>query len=262
MSIRRINSTGRKRIAREDARILVHPDPDGVLAFDARLDLSDYALPGDADVFVEAYRQTTFMRFPHGTVAAPHPTGETSCRLTDFTSGDGLLFRVKVTSTDERSGILLAEGDRIPVSDDEEQPDNRIALLPPAPGELGQETWRVDFAGANGPLLLVNSRVGDWKALAASPLFRSLVYAAAMRQILWHIYKVEQIRDLDDAQDWRCRWLSFAAALPGGGDPPLASGDDDEWDEWITSAVESFTRQHQMLDHLKPELERIRGESG
>ena len=160
-------------------------------------------------------------------------------------------MRVKVTSTGDRAGVLLAKGDRIPVSDDEEQPDNRIALLPPAPAELGQETWRVDFDGANGPLLLVNSRVGDWKAVAASPLFRSLVYPAAMRQVLWYIYKVEEIRTIDDAGDWQCRWLAFAAALPGVGDPPLTSEDDEMWKEWITEAAESFARQHQMLDHYK-----------
>src|SRR5437879_1140605 len=148
MSIRRINSTGRKRILREDARIFVRADSDGVLSFDATLNLTDYGLPDDANVFVEAYRQTSLMRFPHGTVAAPQPAHGLARRLTEFTSRDGLLWRVKVTSTGDRAGVLLAKGDRIPVSDDEEQPDNRIALLPPAPAELGQETWRVDLDGA------------------------------------------------------------------------------------------------------------------
>src|SRR5258708_2775968 len=134
MSIRRVNSTGRKKIVRQDARIFVRADSDGVLTFDAVLDLTDYDLPNDATVFVEAYRQTTFMRFPHGTVAAPQPSHDSSARrLADFASGDGLLFRVKVTSTGERAGVLLAEADRIPISDNEEQPDNRIALLPIAP---------------------------------------------------------------------------------------------------------------------------------
>ena len=251
MPIRRINSTGRKKILREDAQIFVRPDSDGVLIFEATLDLSNYGLPDDANVFVEAYRRTSFMRFAHGTVAAPHPPHDLSRRLTEFTSRDGLLWRVRVTSTGDRTGLLLAKGDRIPVSDDEEQPENRIALLPPAPEDLDQETWRIDLAGANGPLLLVNSRVGDWKAVAASPLFRSLVYPAAMRQVLWHIYKVEETRSMDDADDWRCRWLAFATTLPGVGAPPFTSEDDDIWGVWITDAVETFARQHQMLDHYK-----------
>jgi hypothetical protein len=249
MSIRRINSTGRRKILRGDARISVRPDPDGVLTFDATINLTDYGLPDDALVFVEAYRQTTFMRFPHGTVAAPPSPHELARQLTEFATGDGVLFRVKVTSRGDRAGVLLAEADRIPVSNDDEQPENRIALLPPAPGDLGQETWRVDLTGANGPLLLVNSRVSDWKAVAASPLFRSLVYPAAMRQVLWHIYKVEDTSAMDGSDDWQCRWLAFAAALPGVGDPPLTSEDDKIWGDWITGAVESFARQHQLLDH-------------
>jgi hypothetical protein len=249
MSIRRINSTGRRKIVREDARIFLRADSDGMLTFDATLDLTDYDLPNDAHVFVEAYRQTSFMRFPHGTVAAPQPPCDLARWLTEFASPEGLLFRVKVTSMGDRAGVLLAEGDRIPVSDDEEQPDNRIALLPPAPADLGQETWRVDLTGQNGPLLLVNKRVSNWRAVAASPLFRSLVYPAAMRQVLWHIYKVEGTRQMDDAHDWRCRWLTFAATLPGVVEPPLTSDDDNDWGDWITAAVESFARQHQMLDH-------------
>src|SRR5262245_34387626 len=114
MSIRRINSTGRKRIVREDIRILVSSDADGILEFDATVDLAPYGLPADARVFVEAYRQTTFMRFEHGTVATPRPHPGT-CRLSEFSSREGLLFRVKVTATGDRPGVLLAEGDRIPI---------------------------------------------------------------------------------------------------------------------------------------------------
>ncbi len=160
MSIRRINSTGRRRIARSDVAVLVQPDAEGVLEFDATLDLAGYELPADALVFVEAYRQTTFMRFPHGTVAAPMCPAGVSRRLTEFASPERLLFRVKVTSSGDRFGLLLAEADQIPVNEDEEQPEHRMPLLPPRPEDLGQEVWRVDFSGADGPYLLVNERVG------------------------------------------------------------------------------------------------------
>ena len=251
MPIRRINSTGRKKILHEDTRILVRADGAGVAALDATLNLADYDLPSEAAVFVEAYRQTTFMRFPYGTVASPRPAEGMSYRLTEFSSPDGLLFRVKVTSTGERAGVLLAEADSIPAADDEEQPEARQALLPPAPGQLGEELWRVDFSGADGPLLLINDRLDDWKAVAASPVFRSLVYPAAMREVLWYVYKVEGTRDMDEDDDWGSRWLSFAAALPGVVDPPLTSEEDDVWGEWITDAVESFSRQHSMLERYK-----------
>jgi hypothetical protein len=254
--IRRINFTGRKKIVRDDTLISVRPDTDGVLVFDATLILDGYELPPEARVFLEAYRQTTLMRFPHGTVAAPQPPRDLNRRLSEFPTSEGLLFRVKVTSTGERAGVLLAEADRIPVSDDKEQPDNRIALLPPVGQDLGQETWRLDFSGTNGPQLLVNNRLGDWKIVAASPLFRSLVYSAAMRQVLWQVYKIEEVRHTDDPDSWGSRWLRFAASLPRTGNPP-DSENDNEWDEWITKAVESFARQHQMSEHFNREYEHI-----
>jgi hypothetical protein len=116
---------------------------------------------------------------------------------------------------------------------------------------LGQEIWRIDFSGANGPLLLVNKRVSNWKVVAASSSFRSLVYPAAMRQVLSYIYRVEKTCTMDDDEDWRCRWLAFAAALPGVGVPPSDIENDEMWEEWITEAVGSFARQHQMLDFYK-----------
>jgi hypothetical protein len=244
------------KIMREDAKFFVYPDAEGTLRFDATLDLKDYDLPQDAQVYVEAYRQTSFMRFPHGTAAEPHAPASIDRRLTEFSTRDGMLFRVKVTSISDRPGVLLAEADRIPVTDDEEQPEDRIPLLPPCPEDLGQEVWRVGgLVGEGGPLLLINSRLADWKSVASSPAFRSLVYPAAMRQVLWHIYKVDQMNTMEDVNDWRCRWLTFASALVG--QPPLTSEDDDEWDRWIGDAVESFARRHQMLERFQTFLTEI-----
>jgi hypothetical protein len=248
--IRRINFTGRKKILREDVRISVRPDADGFLTFDASVNLREYGLPDDGQVFIEAYRQTTLMRFPYGTVVAPQPARNLPLRLTEFTTRDGLLFRVKVSAAGDAAGVLLAEADHIPVSDDEEQPENRIALLPPFGQNLGQELWRVDFGSPDGPILLVNSSLGDWKTVAASPQFRSLVYPAAMRQVLWYVYKIEKTRHSDDPDDWGSNWLRFAAALPGAGKLP-DDENDTEWEQWIDDAVGSFARLHRMLDHFK-----------
>lgn len=249
MPIRRINSTGRKKILREDIQVFVHQGSDGVLTFDAILDLAEYELPPNAQVFVEAYRQSTFMRFEYGTVAAPQAPSGSTRRLTEFATKDGLLFRIKVTSIGERPGQLLADGDSIPISSDEQQPDRRIPLLPPLPYELEEEVWRIDFA-ADGPLLLVNKHVGDWKAVAASPMFRSLVFPSAMRQVLRQVIVIEAIYDDDDPRSWQSRWLSFAQSL-GVGNSPAHSAEDVEKLEWIESVVAAFSRNHRFLAHYK-----------
>jgi hypothetical protein len=256
MPIKRINSTGRKRILREDAKFVVRSTPDGTHTFDANINLSDYDLPPEAPVIVEAYRQTTIMRFQHGTVASPRPAQATSRKLVEFLSPDSLQFRVKVISAGEPLGLLLAEGDRIPVSDYEEHPDNRIPLLPTVPADLGHEAWRVDFSGSSGPLLLINIHLGDWRTVAALPAFRSLVYPAAMRQVLWHIHKIYEAEDVDDPENWCSHWFQFASALPGVGERPSGDDEDSDWEEWITTAVESFTSQHQMLNQLTAFLSR------
>jgi hypothetical protein len=250
MPIRHLNYTGRKRILRADAKVLVTSDPDGRSHFSAILSLGDYDLPGDAQVYIEAYRQTTLMRFEYGTVAAGPPISSAPRYLSEFSSKAGLLFRVKITSTGDRPGVLLAEADRVAVTDSEDVPDNRLPLLPIAPTDLAQDIWRIDISGDNGPLLQVNQRFGDWKTLAVSPVFRSLVYPAAMRQVLFHIRAVDEVVHLDDLSDWRCQWLTFAAALPGVGEPPSGLGDIEDWVNWIDTAVMAFTRSHDFLNRL------------
>jgi hypothetical protein len=253
MSIRRINSTGRKKILREDAQILVQKQSDGFLSFDAKLNLSEYDLPPEASVYVEAYRQTNFMRFDYGTVAMPHPPTGTDRRLAEFASREGLLFRVKVTSVGERAGLLLAEGDGIPCREEQDEPDKRLPLLPPMPAELGQEIWKISFT-ATGPFLLINKHVGDWKSVASSPIFRSLVFPSAIRQVLTQILLVDKESDFEDMQSWQSRWLAFAVAL-GAGEPPRPDGEDEEDAiDWIDGAAERFSAVHGWLNHYVAEL--------
>ena len=253
MSIRRINSTGRRRILRDDAQILLRTQSDGHLSFDASLDLIDYELPSDASVYIEAYRQTTFMRFDYGTVALPRPPTGNDRRLTEFSSKDGLLFRIKVTSVGERPGLLLAEGDGIPSREEQDEPDKRLPLLPAVPADLGQEIWKIDFA-ADGPHLLVNNQL-DWVSVASTPMFRSLVFPSVIRQVLTQILIIDKDSDVEDLQNWRARWLKFAMAL-GAGEPPSTTSEEDEDEalEWIDGAAERFCATHSWLTHYVGEL--------
>ena len=93
--IRRFNYTDRLRIRRSDVRIVLREE-DGKLEFDADLRaLADYDLPPDSLVFIEAYRQTNWMRFPFGQLGAILPGANRV--LSQFDSPDGIQFRVKVT---------------------------------------------------------------------------------------------------------------------------------------------------------------------
>src|SRR6266702_226127 len=132
--IRRLNYTGRIKIHRSDVRLATR-EADGVLSFDADLRLKDYALPAEALVFVEAYRQTSWMRFAFGTVADIQARPAEKRQLSEFDSAEGIRFRVKVTQPQDEH-ILLAAADRIPLGKPEDDADKQ-ALLPVVPSELG-----------------------------------------------------------------------------------------------------------------------------
>lgn len=236
MALRRFNYTSRARIRHEHVRIEITRPESGPAKFIAALSLQSYRFPNTAKVYIEAYRQTTLMRFGFGTVSVLVP--ESALVLSDFHIDDGVLFRVKVTSADEPQGLLLGEADQVPAVRPEEGPDSRVPLLPPVPDDLGEELWRLEFEGS--VLLKINRDVPDWKQLVRSDVFRALVFPAALNQVLYRVLVVEGFRDMEDMSDWRCRWLFFAQSLPGVGTLPAA---DSDCDDWIESAVAAFARR-------------------
>lgn len=239
MPVRRLNFTSRQRIAQTDAGVVLRTAADGTTYFDAVLDLASYGFPGDARVFVEAYRQTVLMRFDFGTASLLKPPADRS--LADFANAEEVLFRVRTTAASGNPGVLLGEADRIRPRKPDEQPDRRLPLLPPVPDDIGEEVWRVDFEG--GTTLLVSRDLPNWKQTVSSDAFRALVYPAAMRQILERLLHVEKYTATDDPSDWRSRWLTFATRIPGSGPVPRAV---DDYDDWTENAVAAFARQFTM----------------
>jgi len=243
MPIRTLNYTNRKRIRREDARITVR-DKEGRTSFDATLNLDEYQLPSDARVFIEAYRQTQYMRFDFGVASAIIvPANRT---LRSFDSAEGVLFRVKVVTKIDPHGLLLAEADQIRPRRSTDEDQNRIPLLPVVPSDsMGDEIWRLEFDDQQ-TLLLLNSSLGDWRAVARDPVFISLVYPSVFRTVLWRIVHIEKHQDTEDPDDWRSRWLLFAVSLPGVSDPP-GDNEGNHLDDWIDTAVGAFCRCHSVL---------------
>lgn len=239
MPIRRLNFTRRHRIVRDDVQIVLH-DRTTPPTFHASLKLERYGFPPDARVFVEAYRQTTVLRFDFGTVSVPAQPAHSS--LEEFDSPAAILFRIRVTASSGRNGILLGEADRIRPQEPDEKPDRRIPLLPPKPDDLGEELWRVEFS-SSATYLVVNNELPDWKETARDPNFHALVFPAAMRRILERILYVEKFTTTDDDQDWRSLWLRFASAIPGAGAVPH---NQDEYDGWIEDAVAAFARRSRL----------------
>ena len=227
--------------------VALHEQPNAPATFDADLTkLSEYKLPADAIVSVEARLQTRWMRFRYGTVGAIAPAADRS--LTEFDSSDGIQFSVKVTAVSGNPGKLLAEADGIPVRFTGEPEERRSSLLHVMPDDIGHEVYRLDFS--NDPIiLLVNRAAGNKDAIVRSPLFMSIVYPAALREILNRIIHVEDLDDPDDdSESWQARWLKFATALPCVS--PIPGKNDGDRDQWIDDAVAAFAKQQAMLSRF------------
>ena len=247
---RTFNYTDRVRLRQQDVRFSLKPEGRG-WSFDAVFEFDGYELPGESLVFVEAYRQTTWMRWPWGTVGALQPP--VGRALAEFDSPDDVLFRVRVTSPGtlgEPHGLLLAEADRVRLRAPEDLNDPRTPLLPVVPShDLGDLLWRIDFE--DHPRLLINANAGDYKQIGLEPGFVAVVYPAALREVLERILRREQHRDFDDPEHPLSRWLRFAVEVLGVGEPPLESEGEDADDEWIASAVAAFARKHGLLEKFR-----------
>jgi hypothetical protein len=247
--IRRLNYTNRQKIKRQDISIVVDEQQGGTPSFEASVNFDSYNLPRDASVFIEAYRRTKLMRFPFGT--ASNFVAPTDTKLSEFDSTDNLLFRVKVSSTSPTPGKLLAEADQISARRSDEESEERVPLLPVHSEDLGAEISRVDFI--DRPTLLINSKLGNWRDVARSEVFVSLVLPLAVREILNRIVHIEKFSEIDseDYNDWRFLWLKFASELPGTEDIPSDPSDYVLVDNWIESVVQAFGRQFAMLDKFE-----------
>jgi hypothetical protein len=246
MTIRRINYTGRTRIRQEDVSICVSDKGPRRSEFVAKLNLTSYALPDDAAVFVEAYALSVCQRFSFGRIGYYSPP-DVLC-LSDFDNVDALKFRVKVVQRTDGNKHILAEADKIVAKrSDENSAKNPLLPVCPSP-DLGQDVFRIEYSDA--PLLQINAAVGDWKTVSTSPVFVALVYPSIIRQILERVLLQDEHDDTDDSEDWRSQWLRFALCQPNVGTIPDLNNEIEVY-EWIDSVIDAFTRYHETLNLFK-----------
>jgi len=254
--IRRLNYTGRRRIARSQVTVRLVPSADGVWSFDADFDLGEYDFPAQSSVFIEAYNATSYMRFGFGTVGKVEVPADR--RLTDITPTPLPKFRLKIVDRSERHGLLQGVADKLVAFLPEEDLEHRQSLLPVEFHDLGEQIWRLDLT--DWPVLELNSRIADLGEVARSAdWFLGLVYPEVVRRIL-HAVVIEQgvnDPDFDDA-DWTSLWLRFACSLPGVEAPPEGESEDarTRQRDWIEHAVQAFSRAREARKRFERALAR------
>lgn len=236
--IRRFNYTKRIKILQKDIVISLTDDNNGDLSFEANLSkLASYEFPSESSVFVEAYRQTEWKRFDYGMVGSITPSVDKD--LSNFGTKDGILFRVKIT--DEKTGKIIAEADRIPFVMPNQQENPRLPLLPVCPKNLGDQIFRVDYTGPR-TILEINVEAISPHQIAHDPAFIALAYPVIIKEILTRILLIEHHFEIDD-DDWMSNWLQFASSFPGVGEMPLKGDTQDVCYEWIDNVVSAFCKR-------------------
>lgn len=260
---RRFNYTGRRRIPHEKVSILLSRDGGSVRSFTATMDLNDMNLLPEAKVYVEIYHRTESRRFNFGTVGNISLPPSTS--LSGLAYPENLLFRILVVDESyDRHGLILAYANRVrPIS-----AVKRKSVLPVEFCDLGQQIWRVDFAGdEDSPILIINNRIPNIENISKSdPQFIMYVYPAVIREILTYMIFVDGVESLaDPAIDWHGDWLDFSRKiLPGEGPPEILVPGEDNFEaeaakNWINKVVEEFCNSR---NEWKQYLNQLTGEGG
>lgn len=243
--IKRINSLGRKRIARDCVAIAVQ---DGQpRRFSASIELPESGWPQDAIVVMEAMcaGSPIVKRFGCGTIGNLSLPRDVAL---DGITGQNVFFALKVIDHSEKVGRLLGVADNIrPIETGKQTEAGRRGILPVESVPLGQQLWQLDFRD-HDVFLLVNEEVdGLSERMRSDPMIYSLVYPEVIRQILSRA--IDQNIDLEEADDrWPYLWLSFGKNLHPGREKPPAPDDDEAKEDWIEQAVAGFCQIHSLRD--------------
>ncbi len=245
MTIKRVNFTGRRRIARDRVDITVY---DGQpRTFDATINLEGLSFLPQAAVYLEATcaGSTVIERFPFGEVGrVKQPPSHALAEL----EGENV-FTLKVVDCTERFGRILGIAEHIrPQRAGKQTATGRRGILPIEPTDLGQQLWRLDFQ-EHDVFLCVNKNVpGLIDRVRSDPIIYSGIYPEVVRRVL--VAAIDKNAELDeDDERWPVLWLRFGTELhPAKQKPPGPDDLEEDREEWIEEVVDSFCERHALKD--------------
>ncbi len=241
--IQRVNSLGRKRIAKTNIVIEVQDGNPRLL--NAEIQLEGLGFPDAASVVIEGTSAgaSVVQRFECGTVAnLNQPKGLKLDQLT----GQNVFFSLKVIDRSEQVGRLLGIADGLrPEVVGEQTVSSESGILPVERRPLGQQLWRLDFQESH-VFLFINSEVPELaESIRSDPTFYAIIYPEIVRQILRRAIVENGDPDANDDR-WSTLWLSFGRKLHPSHENPPEPTDAEAVDEWVEMVVDSFCDSHQL----------------
>ena len=257
---RRLNYTKRTHLHKKDITITLIEDS-GRKGFQASLHLDHYGLPGDGQIWIEAYDRNMLERHAFGTVA--HPFASDPCFLDSVPGSDSCLFRVKVVDPGGHGRLLALAKALRPVLPNGDAPTTSLLRVGTKP--LDGLTWSLEFVEVEHPTLFIDETIEAGIALPRQdPTFQALVLPAVLEQVLRQIlvdleYSPEDDPEPDD--QWKQQWLDFAGGCPGidglTAIQNLTPKDKDRKLDWIEECVSSFARNQSCVRKFRKALGEI-----
>lgn len=239
---RTLNYTDRQIIPEGDIRISL-TQRNGKQVFNADLSFKNVNVPDSAEVFVEAYFRTDYMRFSWGKVGDPTPPE--SLTLDTFPGSGAVFFRVKVVDASDDFGRIIARREGIrPWTGDEDVEKGRRSLFPVRYNpELGDEVWRVSLDPQ--PTLEVNTKrkeIDVETVIRQDGGFAALVFHEALRRVLLQLLIIETtpLDEIRQMEGWQSDWLRFAEEIYRDPPPDPVVSDPEDIMPWIDGVVSRF----------------------
>lgn len=243
--IKRVNSTGRRRIPRD--RVTIEVFDGNPRSFNALIDLTEFDGPPDAAIVLEATCAGVnhVARFTWGTLSQPVAPAN---RILSDLHGENVFFSLKVIDRSVRFGRILGVAENIrPLKGGEKTAAGCRGILPVERVDLGDELWKLDFK-THDVFLLVNERIPEFAdRVKFDPAVYALIYPTIIREILSQAMS-ECPESEDDDERWPALWLRFAAHLHPDHRRAPVDEDADARSEWIDEIVVAFCREHSLRE--------------
>ena len=263
MTTRNFNYTGRILIPQECIDGRISKMASGAPTLEIELDWTKSSklekIPDDANVYVDASQDMSFMRFDYGQFY--NPVAPSDIRLSDLDSYTSANFVIRVA----KNGVLLAVSKKHTVTLALPDTKSRKSLIIPDYRDIGERPWMLEVHETiEYPKIIFNEKWWNKGLEAGYPVHEEMfamgtimpsVFEGMLNWLL--IHQKYNAHQWHDDPTWKGAWIRFAKNLA---DTPAPETDEegeyesiDMVSNWIASVVANFSEKRSLTSNLMRE---------